>query len=121
MTRIGDEFVPGASPCSIAGNGKAVLPRYQPVQWNFCGSGWFSGVLTQAWVSSAAVAAVGVTRLRQRLRSARQIHTHFNEGMNRFQFICAAGTHIVLVAVYGGSRLTLDQAQHIAALAGPSQ
>ena len=187
MTKIKDRAWPG-TPCPELWGGKAMLPRFTPVQWTFCGSGWFSRVLTQAWVSPAAVAAVGVTRLRQRdylggarlglppsvkrrpgpvlvrvmvfsmmswpqveqRRSrkakqivptgygeqeatftplpqwsindgvARHIHSHFNEGLNRFQFIWAAGPHIVLVEVYGG-RLTLDKAQHIAALAGPSQ
>jgi hypothetical protein len=190
MTKISDSFVPGASSCpTLGGTGKAVLPRFEPVQWSFCGSGWFSGMLQQTWVSSAAVAAEGVGRLRQRVglggarlglplsvkdrpgpvevqvtvlsllswpgveqkRSrearqivptgyseqgatftplprwainggvARQIHAHYNEGLNRFQFIWAAGTHIVLAAVYGGSRLTLNEAQRVAALAGPSQ
>jgi hypothetical protein len=54
---------------------------------------------------------------------ARQIDSRNNGGLNRFQFIWAAGTHIVMVAVYGGkgNRLTLHEAQHVAALAGPSQ
>jgi hypothetical protein len=54
---------------------------------------------------------------------ARQIDSKFNEGLNRFQFIWAAGTHIVMVAVYGGKggRLPLQEAQHVAALAGPFQ
>jgi len=64
MTRIKNQFLPGASSCGS----KAVLPGHLVgVRTSFCGSRWFSGLFEQVWVPSAAVAAEGVARLRRRV------------------------------------------------------